>query len=352
MLGPNFVFPKPDPAVILSNRDSGMIYCADFSNNTGKYISGVIDADNEPYDVSLKISPKIEVRLTYIFDKNTVVGVQISKLEKDGHLSTIHLSTLDWAGILKLLYFFSDVDLSAVANKSLIIDGGLIHDPDALKKFLTTVAADPDGQEKMKEVLKNFGAIKKGDIDEVVERNKSVEFFEKILNNPAEFEKYKKENGIGKNEEVWQRFFQNNPWILGSDFVEILGERVIDEDSITDLPVKDYDGFVNIIELKLPTEDFWTQEIVPVANLTKAIMQCMRYVTEMERRMNDCKKVGELGANILKPRITLIFGRSNEWTDKHREQFKILNSSFHNISILTYDHVLLRAKKIIEQTKH
>ncbi|MDP4010098.1 MAG: DUF4263 domain-containing protein [Candidatus Shapirobacteria bacterium] len=328
-----------------------MIYSFDFGSGKGKFISTVLDG-SDPYDISVKTSPKIEIRFTYIFDKKEVVGIQFSKAEKDGSLSVIHLSTLDWNGILKILYLFSNLDFSSLANNSLIIDGGLVHDPVALNKFLMTVATDPVGQEKMKEVLKNFGAIKNGDINEIVERKNAIELFEKLLNSADEFQKYKTTNVIGKNEEVWQKFFQSNSWILGSDFVEILDERVIDEESITDLPVKDYDGFVNIIELKLPTEDFWTQEMIPVSNLTKAMVQCMRYVTEMERRMNDYKKIGELGANILKPRITLIFGRSNDWMDKHREQLKILNSSFHNISILTYDHVLQRAKKITEQTKH
>jgi len=342
---------KPDPASILARRSAGEIYCADFNNGTGKYISSVIDS-SDPYDVTIKVSPKIEVRLTYILDKKEVSGVQLSKLDGQGKRTDIHLSTLDWQGVLTLLHMFSEMDLSAVAHKSLIIEGGLSQDPEALKKFLNTVAADQDGRDKMKEILKNFNAIRKGDINEVAERNNAVRVFEKLLNDPVVFDEYKKKFSIGKDEEVWQKFFEQNPWILGSDFVQILEERVLDEDSITDLPVKDYDGFVNIIELKLPTEDFWTQEINPVADLTKAIMQCMRYITETERRMNDKKKTDSLGANILKPRITLIFGRSSSWNEKQREQFKILNSSFHNISILTYDHVLNRAKKIMEPNQN
>jgi hypothetical protein len=338
---------KPDSSSILARRDAGEIYCADFNNGTGKYISSVIDS-SDPYDVTIKVSPKIEVRLTYIFDKKEVSGLQISKLDNQGKRTDIHLSTLDWQGVLTLLHMFSEMDLSAIAHKTLIIDGGLSQDSEALKKFLNTVAADAEGRDKMKEILKNFNAIKKGDINEVAERNKAVQIFEEILNDNVKFEECKKRLEIGKNEEVWQKFFEQNSWVLGSDFVQVLEERVLDEDSITDLPVKDYDGFVNIIELKLPTEDFWTQEINPVSNLTKAIMQCMRYITETERRMNDKKKTDSLGANILKPRITLIYGRSNDWDDKQREQFKILNSSFHNISILTYDHVLNRAKKIME----
>lgn len=350
MLPEGYTFPKPDPALILQNRDSGVIYCFDFGNGKGKYISTVLDG-SEPYDVSLKVSPKIEVRFTYIFDKKVVVGIQFSKVEKNGELTTIHLSTLDWNGILKILQLFSNLDFSSIANRSLIIEGGLAHDPEALRKFLTTVATDTNGLEKMKEVLKNFGVLRVGDIDDFVEKSKAVKLFEKILNNQGDFDKYKSEQNIGKDEEVWQQFFETNPWILGSDFVEILDERVIDEESITDIPVKDYDGFVNIIELKLPTEEFWTQDIMPISNLTKAIVQCMRYVTEMERRMNDHKKLSKLGASILKPRITLLFGRSSDWNDDKREQFRILNSSFHNISILTYDHVLLRAQNIIKTQK-
>lgn len=338
---------KPDLASILARRSAGEIYSADFGNGTGKYISCVVDS-SDPYDVSIKISPKIEVRLSYIFDKKEVSGVQISKLDNQKKITQMHLSTLDWQGVLTLLHIFSEMDLSAIAHKSLIIDGSLMQDPEALKKFLNTVAADKDGRDKMKEILKNFHAIHKGDINEVAERNNSVVIFESMIDDPDIFESHKKRLGAGKSEEVWQKFFEFNPWILGSDFVEILDERVLDEDNITDLPVKDYDGFVNIIELKLPTENFWTKEINPDSNLTKAIMQCMRYITETERRMNDKKKTDKLGANILKPRITLIFGRSNAWTDRYREQFKILNSSFHNISILTYDHVLNRAKKITE----
>src|SRR3989344_2834647 len=135
---------KIDPAEILARRNAGEIYCADFNNGTGKYISSVIES-NDPVDIQIKISPRIEVRLTYIFDKKEVSGVQISKLGGDGKRTDMHLSTLDWKGVLSLLHIFSEMDLSAVAHRSLIIEGGLTQDPESLKKFLHTVAADEDG---------------------------------------------------------------------------------------------------------------------------------------------------------------------------------------------------------------
>jgi hypothetical protein len=35
-------------------------------------------------------------------------------------------------------------------------------------------------------------------------------------------------------ESTWQRFFEENDWILGSDFVRMLDEREIDVDHIAD----------------------------------------------------------------------------------------------------------------------
>ncbi len=39
--------------------------------------------------------------------------------------------------------------------------------------------------------------------------------------------------------------------------------------------------------------------------------------------------------------------RSNEWNDAQKESYRILNSSYHNLTVMTYDHVLARAKRIL-----
>lgn len=335
---------KTSEADILNNKKTGVIYVADFPSGTGKYVS-VAERSNAP-DLDIKISHRIHLRVTYLTSAEKISGIEIAKVDGD-KVEKIHFSTLDFERILQLLQLFSELDLKSIANKSLVLEKSIIGNSAEVSRFLKLIAADPDGKKKIEEVAKNYGLIQVGDIDYIVQKKEAVILFEKILNDRLEFEAYKVELRVRKDEEVWQKFFETNPWILGSDFVEILGERVIDENSTTDIPVKDYDGFVNIIELKLPTSDFWTFEDVPVAPLTKAIMQCAGYVTEVERRMNDYKKIEKLGASILKPRITLIYGRSQDWTIGQKQQFKILNSSFHDIAILTYDHVINRANRII-----
>lgn len=88
---------------------------------------------------------------------------------------------------------------------------------------------------------------------------------------------------------------------------------------------------------------------IPSRDLTKAIAQAIKYIYEIEREANSVKFLERVGhVKAIKPRCTLIFGRSDNWNDEQREAYRILNSSYHNLTILTYDHVLERAKRILE----
>ena len=156
-------------------------------------------------------------------------------------------------------------------------------------------------------------------------------------------------------EHKWQDWFETNSWVLGSEFVKVLDERNIDTENISDYLMEAYDGFLDIIEIKRPEGQlkFWASNkdhgnYIPSSDLIKAITQATKYIHEVEREANSVKfleKVDHVKA--IKPRCTLIFGRSNEWNDKKREAYRILNSNYHHLTILTYDHVLERAKRII-----
>lgn len=155
-------------------------------------------------------------------------------------------------------------------------------------------------------------------------------------------------------EQNWQKWFANNQWVLGSDIVEILDERQIDTANITDYLVEAHDGFLDIIEIKRPEGRlrFWTDALdhgnyVPSSDLTKAITQATKYIYEIERESNSIKFRERVGIKTVKPRCILIFGRSNDWDDDQKEAYRILNSSYHNLTILSYDHVLARAKRIL-----
>jgi len=340
---------KTSEADIIQNKKDGVIYIADFPGKTGKYIS-VAEAGISA-DLDVKISSKIHLRVTYLNNNEKINGVEIAKVNGN-KIEKINFSTLDFERILQLLYLFSELDLKSVVNKTVIFDESIIGNSEEVYKFLKLIALDSEGKDKIAEIAKNYGLIKIGDIDNVVQKKEAVELFEKILNSESDFQAYKDELGVSKNEEVWQRFFSKNSWMLGTDFFEILDEGRLDVENITDYLIKSYDGFVDIVELKLPTAEFWTSENIPTSILTKATMQCNRYILETERRMNDAKKITELrNIPIVKPRITLIYGRSVGWGDDKKEAYRVLNSSYTTLNIITFDHLLERAKRLIGVSK-
>lgn len=157
------------------------------------------------------------------------------------------------------------------------------------------------------------------------------------------------------NEHVWQTWFTRNDWVLGSDFVQILDERQIDVGNIADYLMQAYDGFLDIIEIKRPGGGlrFWNERrdhgnVVPSSSLIAAVAQATAYLFEVEREQNSVKFVERTsGVATVKPRCVLIFGRSNQWDQDEKRAFRLLNASYHNITIMTYDHVLGRAQRML-----
>lgn len=159
------------------------------------------------------------------------------------------------------------------------------------------------------------------------------------------------ETNISKEntESFWQKWFKSNKWVLRGDIVNILDERNIDTRNICDYLTEAVDGYVDVIELKRPDTPFWNaiedhDNLIPSQELIKAIIQTTSYLKEIELEANSKKTLDRLGKKILKPRGTLIIGCSRNWSEKKLEAFRLLNATFNNITVLTYDMVLETAK--------
>jgi hypothetical protein len=156
-------------------------------------------------------------------------------------------------------------------------------------------------------------------------------------------------------EAPWQEWFKENDWVLGSEFVRLLDERPIDVDHIADYLMQAYDGFLDLVELKRPEGalKFWANaqdhgNYIPHNDLVKAITQASRYILEVEREANSVKFLERVdGVKAIKPRCVLIYGRSQNWNVAQREAYRVLNASYYNLTIMTFDHVLARARRML-----
>lgn len=166
--------------------------------------------------------------------------------------------------------------------------------------------------------------------------------------------KFEEELKNTQPESFWQNWFASNKWLLGSEFIQIVNERDIDTANIADYLMRAVDGFVDLVEIKRPNEMlFWANtkdhnNYVPSSDLIKAITQCLNYLYAIEQEANSVKFIERIGCKVIKPRCTLVFGRSKEWNEEQKQAYRILNAAYNQLSIVTYDHLLLRAQSILK----
>lgn len=157
----------------------------------------------------------------------------------------------------------------------------------------------------------------------------------------------------GKPESYWQTWFEKNKWVLGSEYLNILPERDIDVDDIADYLMRSIDGFLDVVEIKQPDLTFWTKpdshgNLCPTSHLTAAITQCLNYLYRIELQSNSVSFLEHVdNTKTVKPQCMLVYGRSDTWEEKEFQSLRILNSAYHQLHIITYDQLLIRAKQLL-----
>ena len=172
------------------------------------------------------------------------------------------------------------------------------------------------------------------------ERNRAVSEFEQAISS-------------GYPETYWQDWFSRNKWVLGSEYLNILPERDIDVTDIADYLMRAIDGFLDVVEIKRPDLPFWTRpdshgNLCPSSQLTAAITQCLNYLYKIELQSNSVEFMERVeDTKTVKPQCMLVYGRSVDWDDNELKSLRILNAAYHQLHIITYDQLLMRAKLLL-----
>lgn len=172
------------------------------------------------------------------------------------------------------------------------------------------------------------------------ERNRAVSEFEQAISS-------------GYPESYWQDWFSRNKLVLGSEYLNILPERDIDVTDIADYLMRAIDGFLDVVEIKRPDLPFWTRpdshgNLCPSSQLTAAITQCLNYLYKIELQSNSVEFMERVeDTKTVKPQCMLVYGRSVDWDDNELKSLRILNAAYHQLHIITYDQLLMRAKLLL-----
>lgn len=154
------------------------------------------------------------------------------------------------------------------------------------------------------------------------------------------------------DEAVFQRWFDENTWIFGKDYVDRVEKGTIGLRSRADLIYISVDGFADLVELKksvlarpILLPDASHNTYYPSQELSRALAQAMHYLQVIEDHRLQLVQLVKIP--VLRPTITIIIGRSDNWDDPMKEQLRILNSTLLNIKVLTYDHLLAMGENIL-----
>jgi len=154
----------------------------------------------------------------------------------------------------------------------------------------------------------------------------------------------------GQSEKIFQNWIEENIWTLGIDYIKKHPARQIGLSSESDLIMETTDGFIDLIELKRPKFELFDYDpshksYYPSRELSKVIGQCLQYL----KILDDYKLILEkqYKFKILRPRIKIIIGRTNNFNNEKFEALRMLNSSLNHIQIISYDYLYQCGENII-----
>lgn len=157
----------------------------------------------------------------------------------------------------------------------------------------------------------------------------------------------------GQPEKIFQKWIVNNwGWVFGVEYLKRHDARKIGIFSEGDLLMESMDGFLDLIELKRPglkynifNHDSSHDCYYPSSALSKAIGQCLNYLQIMDDYKLNLEK--EHKVKMLRPRIKIIIGRTNDFNDNQFEALRMLNSNLNHIQIISYDYLISCGRKMV-----
>jgi hypothetical protein len=172
----------------------------------------------------------------------------------------------------------------------------------------------------------------------------------------AEYEEaYEELRRLVENPDTLESELQNllarHPWMFGSEYSELLDKRSWTRDHRLDFMVRrTADGYVEVVEIKRPVQaplfrlDESHNSYFPARSLAMVLGQVMQYIGEVE--LNRAYIAMRDKEDPLKIRARVIVGRDSD--EEQKQALRTLNSHLHGIEVLTFDHLLRIARRVLD----
>lgn len=157
------------------------------------------------------------------------------------------------------------------------------------------------------------------------------------------------------SEDDYKKWFNEHNWVFGAEYSGTEASSRVGWASRGDIILRTVDGYLDIVELKLPTHEVLIYDkshdtFYPSSEVSKAIAQVIKYFQETE----DSRLQLEVKENLpfLKPRGRIVIGRSTAWDRKQYDALRRINAALQSVQVLTYDHLFDSAKRLTAYYEH
>jgi hypothetical protein len=154
------------------------------------------------------------------------------------------------------------------------------------------------------------------------------------------------------NEHSYQEWFEAHAWVFGTEYIRRIDIRAIDPHASVDFILETADGFFDVLELKTLGAEVLAYDKSHKTwyfstEVAKVIAQAAKYLNAIERNADMIYRNSRSRIMLVRPRVRVVIGRSKDWDDDQREAFRRLGATLHSIDLMTFDHVIQRAQKLI-----
>ena len=149
-------------------------------------------------------------------------------------------------------------------------------------------------------------------------------------------------------ESSYQKFLEENDWMFGSEYGELLPRRVLARDIEVDFPLRrTADGYLEIIEIKRPLNGIplfvGGKHLHARGELTEAIDQTQHYLEILDRNRNNI--FAEDGLVVDKVRAKVLIGRDGDADQQAALRRK--NAQENRVDVITYDQLIAIAERVL-----
>ena len=153
------------------------------------------------------------------------------------------------------------------------------------------------------------------------------------------------------SENQFQKILEDNPWMFGSEYSELLLIRKLTRNEEQDFILRcTTDNYIELVEIKTPlpninlfNHDKSHDSYYQSAEVSKVLGQVQNYLEQIDAERHTIK--ARDGEDPLKVRAKIIIGRDGD--DEQKRALRRLNGHLHRIEIITFDQLLSIAQRVV-----